>query len=98
MDKEGVIFLVAFMLACAFAWYVFDSAPSFARDIARLEQNRCASVCGGEQPSPRFELSAESLARLAIIAVLVVAIVVAIKAMDRAVESRYYAPRYYLPR
>jgi hypothetical protein len=97
MDKEGVIFLVAFMLACAFAWYVFDSAPSFAMDIARLER-RCASVCGGEQPSPRFELSAESLARLAIIAVLVVAIVVAIKAMDHAVESRYYAPRYYLPR
>jgi hypothetical protein len=97
MDKEGAIFLVAFMLACAFAWYLFDSAYAFARDIARLEQERCARVCEGEQPSPRFELSAESLTRLAIIAVLVVAILVAIKAMDRAVESRHYAPRYYLP-
>jgi hypothetical protein len=94
MDKEGVIFLVAFMLACAFAWYVFDSAPSFARDIARLEQERCASVCGGEQLSPRFELSGESLTRLAAIAVLAVAIIITIIAADRAVESRHYAPRY----
>jgi hypothetical protein len=35
---------------------------------------------------------------LAVIAVLVVAIFAALKAMDRAVESRHYAPRYYLPR